>query len=192
VSTTIGQFYQNEVKEAQRIMAKVKAAEVEELEDLEDLVDEADEEIEDAEVEEEADEDEAPRRKKKTTTTKKAKASEDGVGSAELAEALETNGRNLRVMLRDKKVKKDENNRYHWNSVEEALTALGFDDVEEAQAALKASRNKRLEALKEKGAEERAKKKAAKEAAEKKEAAKKPKPKPKAEEPEDDEDDDDE
>lgn len=130
--------------------AQVEETEVDELDELDDLEDLADEEdeVEDEDVEEE-DEDEAPARKSKAKTSKaKAKPAKDTVGSAELADALGTSGRELRVMLRQKKVSKNENNRYEWASVEDALEALGFDDLAEAQEALKESRTQRLDELK--------------------------------------------
>src|SRR5215831_15109148 len=96
----------------------------EELEDLEDLADE-DDEVEDDEDEDD-DEEEAPRRRKKKTTAKKASAKpeKDTVGSKDLAEALGTDGKNLRVMLRARNVKKNETGRYEWDSVDDALEAL--------------------------------------------------------------------
>lgn len=136
------------------------ANEVEELEelDLEDLAD-ADETV--ASAEEGADEDAKPKSKSKKA---KAKAEKVGVGSAELAAALGTDekpvsGRELRVMLRDKGANKtkrfQENKRYHWDTVDQALEELGFDSIEEAREALKESRAKRLEALKEKAEKSR-------------------------------------
>jgi sRNA-binding protein len=131
---------------------------LEDLEDLEDLAD-ADEDVED---EDEDDEEEAPRKKKKGKAKKaKAKKESDTVGSAELAEALGTDGKNLRVMLRDKKVAKNANGRYEWEDLDTALEELGFDDLEDAQQALKEARDKRLEKLKDEGAKKRAAKKAA-------------------------------
>lgn len=121
----------------------------EEIEDLEDLdLEDLADEVEDVDVEEEEDveEDTPPRKKSK----KRRRQNADGnIGSAELAEALGTSGRELRVMLRDHNVPKNENNRYEWPTIEAALEQMGFDDVEEAQEALTESRGKRLAALKE-------------------------------------------
>ena len=152
-TSTIGQ-------ERQVLMARRRSkAEVEELEDeeeldLEDLDDEADVEDEDVEEEDEdEDEEEAPRKKKSKfkskAAAKKKKAKANGnIGSADLAEALGTDGRNLRVMLRAKGVEKNETGRYEWESVDDALEELGFDDIDEAQDALKEARDERLEELK--------------------------------------------
>ena len=84
-----------------------------------------------------------------------SRGASDTIGSAELAEALGTDGKNLRVMLRAKGVGKNANNRYEWDSVDDALEEMGFDDLDEAQEALKESRDERLEELKERGAEKR-------------------------------------
>src|SRR5215472_17031014 len=104
----------NPGRERQVLMARRRSkAEVEELEDeeeldLEDLDDEADVEDEDVEEEDEdEDEEEAPRKKKSKSkaAAKKNKAQANGnIGSADLVEALGTDGRNLRVMLRAKGV----------------------------------------------------------------------------------------
>jgi hypothetical protein len=138
--------------------------ELDELEDLDDLEDEADEVVDedDEDLEEDEDEDEAPKKRTVKKPKKKPTAKEESgaVGTSELAEALDTDGKNLRVMLRDQGAKKNENNRYEWASIEDAIEALGFEDVEEAKEALAASRNKRLDALKERNAD--AKKKAKK------------------------------
>jgi hypothetical protein len=133
---------------------------LEDLEDLEDLADaeEADDEDEDDE------EEEAPKKKSKKKAKKAKKKDSDAIGSAELAEALGTDGKNLRVMLRDKKVEKNANGRYEWADLDTALEDLGFDDLEDAQQALKEARDKRLEKLKDEGAKKRAAKKAAQEA----------------------------
>jgi hypothetical protein len=132
--------------------------ETEDLEDLDDLEELADSDDEDDEDEEE--EDEAPKRKKKVVakkTTKAKKSADEGIGTAELSEALGTDSKNLRVMLRDKGANelKDENGRYTWPSLEAALEALGFDDLDEAQEALKEARDKRLQKLKDDGAKKK-------------------------------------
>ena len=102
---------------------------------------------------------------KKTTTKAKEKPAKQGIGTSELAAALGSedkpiSGRELRVLLRDKGANKterfQENKRYHWDSLQQALEELGFDDVDEAREALSESRSKRLENLKEKVAEKRA------------------------------------
>lgn len=159
---------------------EVEETDDEELEDIEDLEELADSEAEDDSDDEEEDEDEP--KKKKSSTKKKAKKKEsEGIGTAELAEALDTDGRNLRVMLRQKKANETprfkENARYHWDSVDQALEELGFDDADEAKAALKESRDERLEELKNRP---KAEKKSTKAKAKKKKAA----------EPEEDEDED--
>ena len=131
--------------------AVVEVEEVDELDELDDLEDLADDE-EDVEDDDEdgEDEEEAPARKKKSTTKAKAKKKVSTTfGSSELAEALDTSGRELRVMLRQKKVSKNENNRYEWDDLDAALEDLGFDDVDEAKDALAESRTKRLDELKE-------------------------------------------
>jgi hypothetical protein len=69
-------------------------------------------------------------------------------------------------MLRAKGVEKNENARYEWKSIEAALEELGFDDIEEAQDALKAARDERLDELKKKGKKSKKAKAAAKAAAE--------------------------
>lgn len=132
-----------------RKAAAVEVEEVDELDELDDLEDLADDEEDVEEDVEEEDEDEAPVRKKKTTKKKVAKKVSTTFGSAELAEALDTSGRELRVMLRQKKIAKNENNRYEWEDLDSALEDLGFDDVDEAQEALAESRTKRLDELKE-------------------------------------------
>ena len=139
--------------------------EVEDLEDLDDLEALADSEEEEEEAEEDDDEEEAPRRKKKSTGKAKPKKS-GSIGTHELAEALDTDGKNLRVMLRDHEVEKNDQGRYEWKSVDAALKDLGFDDLEEAQEALAEARNKRLDALKERNAADAKKKKKAKAKAE--------------------------
>src|SRR5215471_10524937 len=115
--------------------------ELDELEDLEDLEDDDEAEEDD---EEEEDEDEAPKaRRKKTSKAKsKPKKASGAIGSRELADELGTDGKNLRVMLRDQGVQKNETGRYEWESLEDALEAMGFEDLEEAQEALAESRNK--------------------------------------------------
>ena len=148
-------------------MAKKAATpELDELDaELEDLTAEAEAEAadegaaDDAEVEEE----EAPKPKKGKKGKKgkgvEAVAASDGpIGSKDLAAALGTDGRNLRVMLRDKgaNAKKDEETgRYVWPSLEAALKALGFADLDEAKTALKEARDKRLNKLKEDSAAKR-------------------------------------
>lgn len=126
--------------------------ETEDLEDLDDLEELADSEEPDEDEEDGDDEEDAPKKSSKKKKDK-AKKESDTIGTAELAEALGTDGKNLRVMLRDHNVPKNENNRYEWKSVKAALKALGFDDLEEAQEALAEARNKRLEALKARNAE---------------------------------------
>ena len=69
-------------------------------------------------------------------------------------------------MLRAKSVAKNENNRYEWESVDDALSELGFDDIEEAQDALKAARDERLDELKKRNAKSKKAKAKAKAAAE--------------------------
>jgi hypothetical protein len=133
----------------------------EEDEDVEDE-DEEDEDLDDDEDEEDEDEDEdedeeeAPRKKSKKTRKKKPR--DDGkVGSAELAEALGTDGRNLRVMLRDRQVKKNPaNNRYEWDSLPAALKAMKFKNIAAAKAALVESRKARLDELKDRVSKTRA------------------------------------
>lgn len=151
---------------ARKKPAAVEVEEVDELDELEDLDELADaEEDVDEDDEDGEDEDEAPAKKssKKASKTKaKAKKVSDTFGSAELAEALDTSGRELRVMLRQKKVGKNENNRYEWEGLDEALEALGFDDVDEAKAALAESRTKRLDELKERVAKTKGGKKSKK------------------------------
>ena len=155
---------------------KAPVDELEELEDeLEDLDEEEDEDVEDEEEEdldedeeedededeedededEDEDEEEAPRKKSKAR--KKPREREDGrVGSAQLADALGTDGRNLRVLLRDRKVKKNpQNNRYEWDSIPAALKAMKFKNIAAAKAALVESRKARLDELKERVAESR-------------------------------------
>jgi hypothetical protein len=133
--------------------AEVVEDELEELEDLEDLedepVDEADEDEDEDEAEDEdEDEEDTPKAKKKSS--RKPKKRDDGmIGSAELAEALGTSGRELRVMLRQHKVEKNENNRYEWDSVEDAVSEMGFKSIAAAKKGLAESRAQRLDELKE-------------------------------------------
>ncbi len=134
-------------KKAKDVEVEVDETEDEDLEDL-DLEDLADEEVDDEAVETEDEDEDEPKAKKKKSKAK-AKKESSTIGSADLAETLEVSGRELRVMLRDHKVEKNENGRYEWASVEAAMEELGFDDLEEAQEALAESRSKRLEALKE-------------------------------------------
>jgi hypothetical protein len=123
--------------------------ELDELDDLEDLADD-EEDVEDEDDEEGEDEEEAPAKKSKKSTKKPAKKKESTTyGSSELAADLDTSGRELRVMLRQKKIEKNANNRYEWDDLDSALEDLGFDDVDEAKGALSESRTKRLEELKE-------------------------------------------
>ena len=134
-----------------------KKDELEELEDLEDLeeADEDEDEVVDEADTDDEEEDVAPKSKKKSS---KKRSRDDGkIGSAELAEALGTNGRELRVMLRQKGVEKNENNRYEWDSVEEAVEEMGFKSVKSAKAGLKESRQQRLTELKDKVAASKAK-----------------------------------
>jgi hypothetical protein len=135
---------------------------IEDLEDLDDLEALADSDTEEEEDDEEEDDDEeeAPRAKsKKKKAAKTTKAKGDGpIGSSELADALGTDGKNLRVMLRDHEVEKNDAGRYEWPSIKAALRELGFDDLEDAQDALAEARNKRLDALKERNAEQKASK----------------------------------
>jgi hypothetical protein len=127
----------------------------EESEDTDDILDE-DDEVEDDEEEEDEDEEEAPKARRKAKT--KARAAKDGIGSAELAELLETNGRNLRVMLRDrgKNASDYPNNRYHWKNQAAALKDLGFSSLDDAMEAIDEARDTRLDALKENQAKKRA------------------------------------
>jgi hypothetical protein len=124
----------------------------EEIEDIEDLEELADAEVSDDDTEDEDEEEEAPRTRKTKTKKARKKPERDGIGTAELAEALGTDGRNLRVMLRKqganntKKFKQE--GRYRWDSVEEAIEELGFDDVDDAKEALAEARDERLEELK--------------------------------------------
>src|SRR5215831_13153451 len=134
-------------KEAISMAAKSKRkVEVEEIDDeLEedelDLDDLADDEEED-EVE---DEEEVPAPKKKAATKKKTKkvAAKVMVSTQDVADALSTpektiNGRELRVLLRQKgidKIAKNENNRYEWPTIEKALESMGFEDLDEARDA---------------------------------------------------------
>lgn len=147
-------------KKAKATTEPIEEEEVEEIEDLEEL---ADTEAEDDSDEEEEDEDE-PKKSKKGKAKSKKKASKDGIGTAELAEALDTDGRNLRVMLRKKGANKSKRfkkeGRYHWASVDEALEELGFDDVDDAKEALKEARDERLEELKARPKKDKKKKKA--------------------------------
>lgn len=147
---------------------KAKPAADTELEDLDkelaELGDEADAAgADDSEPDDDAAEpdttDEAPVKKGKKGKKAKAAAVTDGpIGTKDLAAALGTDGRNLRVMLRDKgaNAKKDEETgRYQWSSLEDALVALGFKNEDEAKAALKEARDKRLNKLKEDAAAKR-------------------------------------
>lgn len=140
-------------RKSKAVVEEIEEVEDEEIEDIEDLEDLADEEPEDDTEDEEEDEDEAPKKTRaKKGKAKAKKPAKEGIGTADLAEALGTDGRNLRVMLRKKGANKTkrfkEQGRYHWESIEEALEELGFDDVEEAQDALKEARDERLEELK--------------------------------------------
>jgi hypothetical protein len=142
--------------------------ELDELDELEALADEVDEdeESEDAEDEddEDEDEDESPRaRKKKTVAKAKPKRREsDTYGTSALADDLGTDGKNLRVMLRDLKANRprkkgttgsfNEAGRYEWADLDDALDTLGFDSVEDAVDRLTEARNTRLDALKERNA----------------------------------------
>lgn len=140
-----------------------KAADVEEIEDLEDLEALADATADSPEEEESGEDKPAKKKAAKKETSEKV-----GIGSKELAEALGTTGRTLRVMLRSKGANTTpefkETKRYNWPSLKAALTALGFDSIEDAQAAIKESNKERLEALKEKVGESRKKDKDAKDA----------------------------
>jgi hypothetical protein len=103
--------------------------ELDEEEDVEDVEDEEDEEDEDEDVEDEdeiededEDPDEAPKRtrksrSKKSTSKRAAKAAQDGVGTAEVAEAAGIEPRQLRMYLRAEGIQPDEG-RYHWPSLE--------------------------------------------------------------------------
>lgn len=159
---------------------KSKAEEVEEEveeeldeEDLDDLADDEEVEDEDEDLDEdeedddeEDEEDEAPRGRKKSKGQGRArKARDDGrVGSFEVAEALGTDGRNLRVMIRDRglNAKSFESGRYEWDSVDDALKQMKIKGkspsarIEAAKEALADSRNTRLQALKDRNAENRA------------------------------------
>lgn len=123
--------------------AEVEDNELEELENLEDL--EA--------LDEDTDSKPAKKGKSKTkgTTTKKKKSrsADDGVGTAELAEAAGTDGRSLRMYLRKAKITKDEDKgRYWWPSLSDpeakkiikAVKAGAVDEVKkEGLERLKAS-----------------------------------------------------
>lgn len=138
-----------------------------ELDELEALADEDDEETEDEDTDDEDEDDddeEAPKAKKKSKKASTKKKRESTIyGTAELAADLETDGKNLRVMLRDigaNAVKSKKNphgsfndaGRYEWEDLDDALEVLGFDDVDEAIDRLKEARNTRLDALKERNA----------------------------------------
>jgi hypothetical protein len=163
-----------------RAKVEVEVDEDEELEELEDELDElealADEDEDEPDTdddEDEDDEEEAPKKRaKKTskTTTKEAPAKKKRestiYGTAELAADLDTDGKNLRVMLRDieanhVKSKKfphgsfNDAGRYEWEDLDDALEVLGFDDAEEAIDRLKEARNTRLDALKERNADKK-------------------------------------
>src|SRR5262245_15967813 len=125
--------------EVEEVEEDEESDDLEDLEDLEDLADEVEEDVED---EEEGDEDEAPKRKAKGKKKGKAKKEKSTIGSADLAEALGVSGRELRVMLRDHEVEKNENGRYEWPSVDAALEEMEFDSIEDAQEALSESRAK--------------------------------------------------
>jgi hypothetical protein len=173
--------------------------ELDELDELEALADEPDdepEEDEDEEEEDEEDEDEdvpKSRRKSKTSTKAKTKTKRksETYGTSALADDLETDGKNLRVMLRDLKANRlrkkgttgsfNDAGRYEWSDLDDALDTLGFDSVEDAIDRLRESRNTRLDALKERNA---GKKKA--------KAKKAPEPEPDEDEDEDEEDDEEE
>jgi hypothetical protein len=139
-------------RKSKAVVEEVEVEEdVDEIEDIEDLEELADAEAPEDDTDDEEEDEDAPKRTK--SKTKKRKAPErEGIGTRELAEALNTDGRNLRVMLRKKganetrKFKKE--GRYHWDSIEEALEELGFDDVDDAQEALTEARDERLEELK--------------------------------------------
>ena len=167
--------------------------ELEELEDLEELVDEVEdeEEEEDEDLDDAEDEEDTPAPKaSKGKKPRKKQAREDGmIGTSELAEALETSGRELRVMLRQKKVEKNENNRYEWDSVEEAVQEMGFKSLASAKKGLAASRATRLEELKERVGKNKKEKAAAGKGTKK--GKKKPAPEPEDED-EDEEFEDDE
>jgi len=147
--------------------------------DLDDLADddeddETEDEAEEDEDEDEDEDDEVPAPKKKAAKGKtaakgKKKSAKSTVSAQDLADALSTdekkiNGRELRVMLRQKgidKIAKNENNRYEWDSIEAALEQMGFEDLDDARDALVESRDQRLEELKEKVAKKKGKKKKA-------------------------------
>lgn len=136
-------------------MAKSKPAPVEDLddldeEDLEDLGEDLDDEDVEEDEDDDEDEEETPKSKSKgkASSKTKAKTEKDGIGTKELADALETSGRTLRMLLRKKKVGKDENNRYHWASVSAALKELGFKTADDAKEALKEEQTERLEEMK--------------------------------------------
>src|SRR5215831_9160502 len=153
-------------KEAISMAAKSKRkVEVEEIDD--ELEDEEEEEEED----EEEEDDEVPAPKKKAATKKKTKkvAAKVMVSTQDVADALSTpektiNGRELRVLLRQKgidKIAKNENNRYEWPTIEKVLESMGFEDLDEARDALVESRAERLKDLKEKVTKAKVKKRAA-------------------------------
>ena len=195
-------------KPTRKAKVEVEVDEVEEDEGLEELEDELDElealadedddeETEDEDDDEEDDEEEAPksRRTKKPSKTAKEKPARKKkesttYGTSELAADLETDGKNLRVMLRDigaNAIKSKKNphgsfndaGRYEWEDLDDALEVLGFEDVDEAIDRLKEARNTRLDALKERNAASKKK-------------TKKVKPVVEADEDDEDEDEDEE
>lgn len=142
-------------------MARKQAPIVEDIdldeEDLEDLDAEFDEE----EAEEDEEETPAPKRKAKSPTKKKTKV-KTTVGAGDVAAALETTGRSLRMLLRAKglnETAKNENNRYEWPTLEDALESMGFDDVDEAKAAIKEQASEALQKMKDRLGPKKGKKK---------------------------------
>lgn len=187
---------------AKKPKAEAIEEELEDLEDLEDLEVEEDEEDteedEDEDTEdddtEEDDEEDAPAPKKAKKAKKPRKRDDGKIGSAELAAALDTSGRELRVMLRQKEVEKADTGRYEWDSVDEAVEEMGFKSIVSAKKGLAASRATRLDELKERvGKKKDAEKKAAAAGTSKKsKKSKKPAPAPEPDEDEEDDEDDEE
>ena len=145
---------------------------VEDLDELEALADTAEPEATTDDEDEATDEEDTSKKSKKSKKDKakdkgKKKKESDTYGTAELAEDLETDGKNLRVMLRDIGANKprgegkgsfNEAGRYEWVDLADALKTLGFKTKEKAIAALKDARDTRLNVLKERNAEKKAEK----------------------------------
>jgi len=156
--------------------------ELEELEDLDDLDDEDDDEDEDEPEDEDDDEDEdeddeeddddeddededdepAPKKSKKSkkapAKSKKKKSSDDGVGTADLAEAAGTDARTLRIYLRKNEVPKNEDRgRYWWPSLNDKAAKKIIKDVK--GGAAEAAKKESLERLKDSQKDKKSKKK---------------------------------